>query len=514
MIVTLQNPLVDNLEKTYLSQSYNYAVTSVEVRSNLQFSANQRILLGQPGLAYSEVVTTGTVSADGTTIAIGATLYPHEADTPVYLLQFDQAKFYRSTTGANGTYTLLPNNPVNLDFTSEDLQTTYNDLTSVAGYYYEITVYNSITTVESAFSDPIPAISGWNRNQVGYIIEAAYAELSDANEQNFTRDEVIGYMNEVNDDLVMNVVKPYNFLYKRQAFGRVGGANTLAWPTDSNGNNLMWKFDRMDYNYVNNSTTPTTNTTSTVPVVALDYFRNRWVTNTSNPAVPSGVTIGLGAGGSLVLGKTYYYVVTATYSAGGESNQSAEVSATTQTGDQTIVLTWTGVTQPSGYNIYRGLSSGAETLLTNVSASTLSFTDNGTKSPGTQAPPAPISTQDDVVQEMALDESQQTFNYYPASQTSSNAVWYLYYWTFLTPITSEGNVIQTPTPKIYKHYINFKYYLKKAVTEPNYLQIAAKHETYYLRELMRYKGQDRRDVGSPRSFHNAGWVSKSYNRYV
>lgn len=405
MIITLQNPTVDGLEKTYLSQSYNFGTTSIEVKSNQQFLNNQRILIGEPGLAYTEVVTTGAPNANGTTLPIGSTLYSHEADTPVYLLQFDQGKFYYSSTGINGTYVLLAGNPVNLDFTSEDLSTTYNDNNALTGYYYKMTVYNSITLIESAFTDPIPAITGWARNQVGYLIDQLYTELSDANEENLTRDEMIGYLNEVNDDLLAQVVRPYNFLYKRQAFARVAASNTLAWPVDSAGNNSMWKFDRMDYNYVNTTTNPVTNTTSTVPIVDLAYFRNRWVTNQND-----------------------------------------------------------------------------------------------------------ATTQDDVVQEMALDESQRTFNYYPHSATSSAAVWYLYYWTFFTEITSEGNVIQTPTPKIYKHYVSYKYYLKKAVTEPNYMIIAKQHQGDYVFERARLKSQDRRDAGTPRRFNNEGWVRKSFRR--
>lgn len=405
MIITLQNPTVDGLEKTYLSNSYNFGTTSIEVKNNGQFSANQRILLGEPSLAYSEVVTTGTVNANGTTIAIGATLYSHEADTPVYLLQFDQGKFYRSTTGINGTYTLLANNPVNLDFTSEDLETTYNDNNAATGNYYKMTVFNSVTAVESAFTDPIPAITGWARNQVGYLIDQIYTELSDANEENLTREELIGYLNEVNDDLTMQVVRPYNFLYTQKTLNRVAATNSLAWPVDSSGNNAMWKFDRLDYNFVDNTTTPVTNTTQTVPIVDLAYFRNRWVTNEND-----------------------------------------------------------------------------------------------------------ATTQDDKIQEAALDEARKQFTYYPYSLTSSNNVFDLYYWSFFTAITSEGNVIQTPTPKIYKHYISFKYYLKKSVTEPNYMAIAKQHQQDYVFERARLKGQDRRDVGTPRRFSSEGWVRRSFRR--
>lgn len=511
MIITLQNPSVDSLEKTYLSQSYNFGTVSIEVKNNQHFPANQRILIGEPGLAYSEVVTTGSPGANGTTLPIGTTLYAHEADTPIYLLQFDQAKFYYSSTGINGTYTLLPNNPVNLDFTSDDLETTYNDNSAQAGYYYKMTVYNSITSVESAFTDPIPAITGWARNQVGYLLDQIYTELSDANEDNLTRDELIGYLNEVNDDLTMQVVKPYNFLYTRQTFSRVAGSNTLAWPVDSAGNNAMWKFDRMDYNYVDNTTTPVTNTTMTVPVVDLTYFRNRWVNNNSTAVTPTNLTAVLATGGSLAVGTQYYYLVTAVYGRGGETPGSLEAVTIPISGSQSITLNWSGVPNVAYYNIYRGTFSGGETLLT--STSMLTYKDTGSITPGAQNPPTSNSTNDDVVQEMALNEAEHTFNYYPYSLTSSSTVWYLYYYSFFTEITTEGNVIQTPSPKIYKHYISYKYYLKKAVTEPNYLTIANKHQQDYVFERARYKSQDRRDVGTARSFHNAGWVTKSYSRY-
>lgn len=510
MIITLQNPDTDALEKTYLSQSYNFGATTVEVRSNIQFPNNQRVLLGEPGLAYSEVVTTGTPNANGTTLPISATLYPHEADTPLYLLQFDQGKFYYSSTGINGTYTLLPNNPVNLDFTSADLSTTYNDNNAQSGYYYKMTVFNSITSVESAFTDPIPAITGWARNQAGYIIDQMYNELSDANEENMPRSEVIGYMNEVNDDLLAQVVRPYNFLYTRQAFSRTAGSNTLAWPLDSNGNNNMWKFDRMDYNFVDNTTTPVTNTTYTVPVVDIAYFRNRWVNNNSTAVTPTNLAASLTTGGSLLVGTTYYYTVTAVYGAGGQTPGSLEAVTIPITGSQSILLNWSGVPNAAYYNIYRGTFSGGETLLT--STTLLTFTDTGSITPSSTYPPTSSNTNDDKVQEMCLDEAEHTFNYYPYSLTTSSAVWYLYFWAHFSEITSEGNILQTPTPKIYKHYIAYKYYLKKAVTDPSYVVVYKQHQGDYVYERARLKSQDRRDAGTPRRFANEGWVRKSFRR--
>lgn len=398
MIIQAFNPSVDELETTYLSQSYSAGVTSIETKNNQQFLANSRIQIGAPGLAYTEIVTvSGSPNANGTTLLIGATLYSHEADSPIYLLQFDQVQFYRSTNGINGTYTLL--GTVNLDVTNDNFQTNYNDLTTATGYYYEIAMYNSVSTVTSAFSDPIPAVTGWARNQVGYLVDEILEEIADKTEQLITRGELISYFNEVNDDLLMQVVKPYKFLMQREAFSRVAGANSLNYPSN------MWKFSHMDYNYVDNTTTPVTNTTYTVEVVPLTYFRNRHLSNEND-----------------------------------------------------------------------------------------------------------ATTQDDTVQEMCLNDFTNQFDYYPASLTSSNAVWYCYYYEQLTQFSSEGNVIQTPTPRIYKLYALYKYYLKRAVNEPAYMALSQEHNKQYTMEKIRYKSQDRTDVGTPRRFESEGWVRKSFRR--
>lgn len=405
MLITGYNPPTEDLEKTFLAQSYALGQATIEVKNNQQFANNMRILIGEQGFAQTEVVTCGTPSANGTTLPIGSTLYSHPANSPVYALQFDQMKVYRSTNGSGGTYTLMPGTPVNIDFTSEGLVTNFDDLTAVAGYYYEVSFYNSVSGVESALSDPIPGIVGFARNQVGYIIDKILRDLNDPTEENITRDEILGYMNEVNDDVLLNVVRPYNFLYTRQAFSRVAGANTLAYPLDSSGANAMWKFDRMDYNFVDNTTSPVTNNTYTVEVVGLAYFRNRHVTNQND-----------------------------------------------------------------------------------------------------------VTTQNDMVQELALNEATQSFNYYPYSATSSSAVWYLYYWQKLVDLTTEGQVIQLPTPRIYVQYVKYSYYMKRSVTEPTYLQMANSYQQQYVLERSRLKGHDRRDQGTPRRFEGEGWVRKSFRR--
>jgi fibronectin type 3 domain-containing protein len=112
-------------------------------------------------------------------------------------------------------------------------------------------------------------------------------------------------------------------------------------------------------------------------------------------ATGAGVTTNSFTDTTAVNGTHYFYYVTAINSV-GQSGSSNEVSATPQAptlaaptgltataGNNQVSLSWTGVSGAGGYDVYRGTSSGGETLLaagTNVATTT--FTDrsaaNGT----------------------------------------------------------------------------------------------------------------------------------------
>lgn len=277
MILTLLNPETADLEKSYLANPYAIGTTSIVVKNADRFAVNDRIMLGEMGSEKTEIVTVSVAATDGMTITVGATVFSHEADTPVYKLRFDQVKFYRSTTGSTGSYSLLSTQ--NLDVDNANLTTIYDDTTGLSTYYYKMTLYNSVSTLESAFTDPI-AGSGYSRNQVGYLIDQILQEVNDQNEQHVTRSEVLGYLNEVNDDLTISVAKPYAFLYTRSALSPVASQSYLDFPTDSSGNQTMWKFDHMDYNFLDSTTDPVTNITRTLQVEDPVYFRNRYTDNT------------------------------------------------------------------------------------------------------------------------------------------------------------------------------------------------------------------------------------------
>lgn len=402
MVITTLNPNTDDLEKSYLANPYSVGINSIQVKNSDRFAVNQRIIVGEMGLEATEVVTVSGINADQQTLTISTTLFSHEADAPVYVLRYDQVKIYRSITGINGSYLNIAT--VNLDVDNADLSTLYDDTAGLSSYYYKTSVYNSLSTIESSLTDAIQG-SGYRRNQVGYAIDEILREVNDENEQHVTRTEVLGYFNDVNDDLITNVSRPYDFLRDRLTLDRTTGVNYIDFPVDTNGDQVMWKFDRMDYNFQDPTTSPVTNITYTIKVLAEEEFRNTYQNNTID-----------------------------------------------------------------------------------------------------------VTTESDKPQAMCLDTAVDRFRFAPAFATTASGPFYLYYWAYLTRISTEGQEVQTPTAKIYKLYCKWRYYEKRAGAETSYKTQASGFQNEYYREINNYSKVNRKDKGTPRGFRPASHTVRDYRR--
>lgn len=272
MIITAYNPIVDGYERSYLTSAISAGVAAVSVKNNDRFVINNRIMLGEMGRERSEIVTVTGAVTSGTALTVGTTVFSHDAEDPVIVMRFDQVKFYRSTTGESGAYSLLAT--VAMDVDNYDFKTKYDDTTGLATYYYKVSYYNSITAVESTLSDPIIG-AGFGRSSVGFMIDEILREVSDENEQFTNRDEILGWFNEVNDDLLTRVRKPYGFLHTRTVKNRTaqdasGAGTVLAYPDD------MWKFDFMRYTFVDPNVNPTTSTSYPVRAIPLQEFEQKY----------------------------------------------------------------------------------------------------------------------------------------------------------------------------------------------------------------------------------------------
>lgn len=403
MIISVANPETNELEKSYLSNAYDVGTVSIQVKNSDRFVANDRIMLGEMGQEKTEVVTVSSVNADGNTVVIGATVFSHSSDDPVYRLRFDQVKFYRSTTTSTGLYTLVSTQALDVDNT--DLETIYDDTSGLTTYFYKTTVAHSISLVESDYSDVIGG-SGWRREQVGNLIDECLQEVGDMNETKVTRREILGYFNDVNDDLQTQVSRPYDFLHRRQALTRTLATDYINFPTDSNGKQTMWKFDYMDYNFVDSTTSPTTNVTNTIRVIPEPEFRNLYNNNQND--------------------------------------------STTQSDAQPAAMT--------------------------------------------------------------LDTSVNRFRFSSYFLTTAASTFYLHYWKYFDVLDSEGDIIETPTPLIYKLYFKKMYYGKRSLLDPTLKSDAQQYAQAYNLEKFKYKGADRKDAGTPRGFRPRSATQSIYRR--
>lgn len=277
MIVQAFNPSTDELEQTFLTTPISAGVTSLTVQNNQNFTGSVRVIVGDMGTETAEILTVSGITGANTIALSSGTSFAHSVDTPIYILQFDQVKFYRATSLA-GTYSVVAT--VALDVDNDERKTYYDDTTGLTSYYYKISFYHSVSAVESTLSDPVKG-SGYANNQVGKIIDDMFLEFGEKVENGLlNRSEILAWMTEVNDDIHSTFKRPPVFTHTREAFTRTANRNYLDFPTDSDGNQKMWKFDRMDYNFTDSTTDPTTDETYILRVVSAEEFRDKYQNNT------------------------------------------------------------------------------------------------------------------------------------------------------------------------------------------------------------------------------------------
>lgn len=250
MIISAFNPDTKELERTYLSQYHATGVTSLAVKNNQGFATSKAILLGKQGDERSEIRTTNGVTGVGVITVSVATSFAHNADDPVYLLKWNQVKFYRATS-MDGTYSVIAT--VDIDVDNADGVTRYDDTAGLTTSYYKVKYYNSVDTTESDFSDPIPA-TGMAAKTIGKVIDAVVRRVRDTDYIILSQDEYLDLANEVNDDLLMQAHKPYRFWKKKVALNTAAGVNYIDLDTAVTD---FWKFNYVEYVWTTGGVTRT-----------------------------------------------------------------------------------------------------------------------------------------------------------------------------------------------------------------------------------------------------------------
>ena len=179
---------------TFLSADAASGVNSVTVKNITGFAVNQILVLGDLGSEGSEIIKThGSSAPSGSTITLlTTTSLPHNASSSVTVLQYDRIELSTATT-VSGAKTVL-NGGSTFPIVADSQFTTYEDSLNSTGYYF-IRFYNSISATYSSYSDPIP-VAGWLRNQVGYMVNRALADLGQKLSPSITLVDCYEWINE------------------------------------------------------------------------------------------------------------------------------------------------------------------------------------------------------------------------------------------------------------------------------------------------------------------------------
>lgn len=210
MNIVAYNPETTHLEKSYLGRSYGSGVNAFLIKNSDRFADGQKILIGNMGRERSEILEVNGTGLTTTNLPTTTNSeFPHDADDPVFVLEFDQVRIYRSTSGENGIYSLLAT--VDIDVDNPDNATYYDDADALTTYWYQVAYYDSVDDEESERTSPMAA-TGYTRKQLGSIIPQVAKDVSDPDFIEVQLESWIAWANDINDDLLTQAKRPYRFL--------------------------------------------------------------------------------------------------------------------------------------------------------------------------------------------------------------------------------------------------------------------------------------------------------------
>lgn len=164
-------PDLSGNNSSFLEADVAAGATSISANGTF-FSANQYIIIGQPGQEKSEIVKINNPSSTTITL-LSALVFSHNRGDLVTLIQYNQIEPQRSTDGGV-SYTPLTIIDINPQVSETYLQRTGDATTD----YYKYRFYNSTSTLYSGYSDATIA-SGYDDNSVFAIKQRALSQLGE-----------------------------------------------------------------------------------------------------------------------------------------------------------------------------------------------------------------------------------------------------------------------------------------------------------------------------------------------
>jgi len=231
------NELINGAPTLVLDADAASGAGTITVKSIIGAADKKILLFRQPG---SELAEIGSIngSPSGNTITLLSNLTEsHPAGTTVYIISFNQVRFYHSATevDANVSDLTLTALAAAQDIDPTQIVNFYNDAVQTSGYYY-FRFSDSVNTVNDRYSDAIPwgAKEGkFARNQVGYLLDYVSKKLDHNWDERFSRDTALDEINECLSYIQGKLKRWSRYLVSNYSLGQTArGSFEFTLPSD------------------------------------------------------------------------------------------------------------------------------------------------------------------------------------------------------------------------------------------------------------------------------------------
>lgn len=253
--------LTKNAKFSYLADNYASGVSTMTLTSSIGFASAQYVLLSEFGHETSEIFKIDSVNSTTHELTFTtASKFAHSESTKITIIQYNQVKFYHTTTATYAT-----SDPVGsaVDIQADSVYTQVIDSTNSTGFGWFV-FYNATSTAVSTNSNAIP-YGGFDENSVKKIFDAFWSQLNNKEQKLVTTDDVFSWLNEAYSITrnELNLVNPEYNVATRVTVSVTSGTSEydleddvsdVVAVTDTNGYDVPYlKISDIDYTNANSS---------------------------------------------------------------------------------------------------------------------------------------------------------------------------------------------------------------------------------------------------------------------